>query len=309
MIEKNYKKYPPFAACREDTRDLDVLVATIPLVIWAFVVFGVDSLLFISLGVLSSVVFELVAEFCLYKTIGKDLVNAVLIGLLISLSVSPEAPVWLPVIGSAVGIFAAKYQFLVLAQYGSLFSPVALGILVCAVYPENKNVFVDAVRGASYPEEGMLNVFLGNTEGALGTVSAMLVILAAVYLICRKVLSIKTITASVFVMIVLSITFVPQWATFTDNVVYQIIGGGFLFYLVFALCDRIGSPLTEIGKLIYGALFAALVFVLRFYTELPACEAISVVIMNIFTPVIDTFTRQSPFGGAVRKAKNDKINK
>ena len=126
MIEKNRRKYPPFAAYREDMRDLDVLVALIPLIIWSFIIFGVNSLLFISLGVLSSVVFELIAELCLYKTVGKDLVNAVLIGLIISLSVSPEAPVWLPVLGSAVGIFAAKYQFFVFAEYGSFFSPIFL---------------------------------------------------------------------------------------------------------------------------------------------------------------------------------------
>lgn len=309
MIEENRKKYPPFAFCRENMRDLDLLVAAIPLVIWSLFVFGVDSLLFMILGVLSSVVFELVAEFCLYRTIGKDLANAALIGLLISLSVSPEAPVWLPALGSAVGIFVAKYQFLVLAGYGSLFSPVALGTLVCAVYPENKNAFVDGVRGAFYPEEGLLNVFVGNTKGALGTVSAMLLVLAAIYLIYRKAVSSKTVIASVFVMVALSITFVPQWATFTDNMIYQVIGGGFLFYLVFVVCDRIASPLTEIGKLIYGALFALLVFVLRLYTEIPACEAVSAVIVNLLAPIIDAFTRQTPFGGGVRGVKTGKKDK
>ena len=303
MIEKNRKNASLYAAHREDTRDLDVIVALVPLVIWSVIIFGMDSLFFVTLGVLSSVVFELAAEFCLYKTIGNDLANAVVIGLVISLSVSPEAPVWLPVLGSAVGIFAAKYQFLVLAGYGSLISPMALGILVCSVYPDNKNAFVDAMRGAVYPEEGILNVFLGNTEGGLGTVSAMLIILAAVYLICRKALSIKTFASSVFAMTALSIIIVPQWATFTDNMIYQIIGGGFLFFVVFVVCDRDGSPLTERGKIIYGALFAAMVFLLRFYTEIPACEAISAVAVNVFTPVIDVFTRQAPFGGRVRKVK------
>jgi electron transport complex protein RnfD len=239
----------------------------------------------------------------LYRTIGKDIVNAVLVGFIISLSVSPEAPVWLPVLGSAVAIFVAKYQFLVLAGYGSFFSPTVLGILVCALYPENKNAFVEGIRGAVYPEEGILNVFIGNTEGALGTVSALLIILAAIYLMYRRALSVKTVMASVFVMVALSITFVPQWATFTDNMIYQLIGGGFLFFVVFVLSDRIASPLTEIGKMIYGALFAALVFLLRFYTEIPACEAISAVVMNLFALIIDIFTRPSPFGGVIRKVK------
>ena len=303
MTEKNLKKFPPFARYSEDLRDLDVLVALVPIVIWSLIIFGVKSLLFIVLGVLSSIVFELAVEFFLYKTIGKDLINAVLIGLLISLSVSPEAPIWLPVLGSAVGIFAAKYQFIILAKCGSLFSPAVLGILVCAVYPENRNAFDDAVRDTFYPDEGMLNVFIGNTRGALGTVSAMLITLAAIYLICRKVLSVKTFASSVFVMTVLSAAFVPEWTTFSENVIYQVIGGGFLFYLVFVVCDRAASPLTEAGKLIQGALFAALVFVLRFHTTLPACEAISAVIMNLLAPVIDIFTRPVPFGGAVRKVK------
>lgn len=303
MAEKNLKKFSPFARYGENIRDLDVIVALIPIVIWSLIIFGAKSLLFITLGVLSSIVFELIVEFCLYKTIGKDLINAALIGLLISLSVSPEAPIWLPVLGSAVGIFVAKYQFLILAEYGSLFSPAALGILVCAVYPENPNAFVDMLRDTVYPDEGMLNVFLGNTKGALGTVSAMLAVLAAIYLLCRRVISVKTVTSSVFVMMILSAAFVPAWTTFSDNVIYQVIGGGFLFYLVFVACDRIAAPLTETGGLIQGTLFAALVFILRLYTNLPACEAISAVIMNLLAPVIDILTRPTPFGGDMSKAK------
>jgi Na+-translocating ferredoxin:NAD+ oxidoreductase RnfD subunit len=149
----------------------------------------------------------------------------------------------------------------------------------------------------------MLNVFLGNTRGALGTVSAMLITLSAIYLISRKVISIKTFASSVFVMTVLSATFIPQWTTFSDNVIYQVIGGGFLFYLVFVACDRVASPLTEAGKLIQGALFAALVFSLRFYTDLPACEALSAVAASLIAPIIDIFTRPLPFGGAIRKVK------
>ena len=297
------RKFPPFARCKADVRDLDVLVATMPIVIWSFIIFGVKSLVFIALGVLSSVAFELIAEFCLHKTAGKDIVNAVLVGLIISLSVSPEAPLWLPVLGSAVGIFVAKYQFIFLARYGSLFSPVVLGVLVCALHPENRNPFLDALRDTLYPDDGMLNVFLGNTKGALGTVSAMLITLSAIYLISRKVLSIKTFALAVFIMTVLSATFIPQWTTFSDNVIYQVIGGGFLFYLVFVACDRVASPLTEAGKLIQGALFAALVFSLRFYTDLPACEALSAVAASLIAPIIDIFTRPLPFGGAIRKVK------
>ncbi len=303
MTKNSYMNHPPFAASRGDIRDLDVLVALVPVVGWAVFMFGWGSMLYVAIGIASSVLFEIIAELCLYKRLGMDILNAALIGLLISLSVSPEAPVWLPVLGSAVGIFVAKYQFIVLAEYGSFFSPVALGMVVCGVYPENKHVFVDDLRNALYPEDGMLNVFLGNTEGALGTVSAMLLAAAAVYLMCRKALSFKTVIAALVVMSALSLTIVPAWTTFSDNMIYQVIGGGFLFYLVFAAGDRIGSPLTEMGKLIYGAGFAALVFFLRLYTSVPACEAISVIIMNLLTPLLDAYTRQSPFGGVMREAK------
>ena len=183
MTKNSCINHPPFAANRGDIRDLDVLVALVPIVAWAVFMFGWGTMLYVTIGVASSIVFELAAEICIYKAIGKDILNAVLIGLLISLSVSLEAPVWLPVLGSAVGIFVAKYQFVALAEYGSLFSPAALGMVVCGLYPENKYVFVDDLRNALYPEDGMLNVFLGNTEGALGTVSAMLIAVAAVYLV------------------------------------------------------------------------------------------------------------------------------
>ena len=303
MTKKEYVVCPPYASSRGDIRDLDVLVALVPIVAWAVFMFGWSSMLFVAVGVASSVVFEMVVELFLFKKIGYGVVNAALTGLLISLSVSPNAPVWLPVLGSAVAIFVAKYQFVVLAEYGSFFSPAALGMLICGVYPENEHAFVDGLRNALYPEGGMLNVFLGNTEGALGTVSALLLAFAAIYLLLRGALSFKTVLSALVVMSAMSLMIVPAWTTFSDNMIYQIIGGGFLFYLVFAAGDRMGSPVTEMGKLVYGAGFAALVFVFRFYTGLPACEAMSAVIMSILTPVIDLYTRQSPFGGVVRTAK------
>ncbi|MBE6608319.1 MAG: hypothetical protein E7633_07170 [Ruminococcaceae bacterium] len=303
MTGKIFKNSPPFAASRGDIRDLDVIIATLPLIAWAVFMNGQYAMLFITIGVISSVVFELVAEILLYKNIGNDIVNAILTGLLVSLSVSPDSPVWLPVVGCAAAIFVAKYQLVVFAKYGSLFSPAALGMLVCGLYPENKNLFVEGLRNALYPDDGMLNVFLGNTEGALGAVSGMLVTVAAIYLICRKALSLKTVIAGLVAMGGLAISVVPQWTTFSDNMIYQVIGGGFLFYLVFAAGDRMGAPVTGMGKLIYGAGFAALVFLFRFYTNLPVPEAFGVVIMNILTPFIDLYTRQSPFGGSVRTSK------
>ncbi len=293
----NTVKNPPFSSYKTDTYNLDVAVALLPVLVWAHFMFGYKTLGLVITGVVSCVLLEIAVNMYLYKKIGGDVLGAVVVGLLIPLSLNAEAPVWAVIVASASAMILAKYPLVVFGKKGSIFSPAALGMLVGALVSGNSSPFLDGFRSGIMPEDSLLNIFIGNTDGALGTVSVLLLALVGIYLLIRRAISFNVVLSSAVVFVALSLAFYPEWTTYTDNMIYQLLCGGFLFYLIFAACDRSGVPFTSVGKLIYGAGFALLAFVLRCYTPLAAPEALGVLIMNIITPLLDAFTKPVPFGG------------
>ncbi len=293
----NTVKNPPFSSYKTDTCNLDVAVALVPVLIWAYFMFGIKTLGLALTGVVSCVLLEISVNMFLYKKTGGDLIGAAVTGILISLSLTSGAPFWSVIVASAAAILIAKYPLVVFGRKGGIFSPVAMGMFIGTLVSGGRSPFLDSFRSGSMPDDSLLDIFIGNTDGVLGGVSVLLLAVSGIYLMLRKTVSFNIVLSSVAVFVVLSLIFYPEWTTYTDNMVYQLICGGFLFYLIFAACDRNGAPVTSVGKLIYGAGFALLAFVFRCYTPLAAPEALSVLIMNLFTPLLDAFTKPVPFGG------------
>ena len=63
--------------------------------------------------------------------------------------------------------------------------------------------------------------------------------------------------------------------------------GGILFGAVFCLTDPVTSPTNKAGRIIFALGAAILTMVIRLFTNSPEGVAYSILIMNIFTPLID----------------------
>lgn len=292
---------PPFASVNRDTVNYDLLVALAPIIAWSCIVFGIRTLIPILFSAIICAALDVGANLILYKRVGKEFFASAITGVLIALSVSADVPLLSLAIGCFAAIFAAKYQFIIFGKKGNILCPSALGILVCSLLPGASSHFLDCFRDGAMPEGKLLNIFIGNTQGAVGCVSAMLLLVGALYLMLRGAVSFRIFLSASVVLSALCLLFYSEWTTHTENMIYQLICGGFFFFLTFVACDRSGTPFSGVGKIIYGAGFGALVFALRCYTSLPAPEAISVLVMNVASPFIDLLTRPVPFGGR-RKA-------
>ncbi len=293
----NALKTPPFASYKQDTYNLDMAVALLPIVTWAGFMFGARALWLVALGIISCTLIEIAVNLCLYKKLGVDLLGSMITGTLIPLGLPVDIPAWVLIIGSAVAIALAKYPLIIFGRKGSPFSPAAAGILTAVLISGQGSPFLGFFRGGAMPDDSLLNIFIGNTQGAIGTVSVMLIIISGVYLLLRRKAPAMVLVSALTVFCALSIAFYPEWTTYTDNLIYQLLCGGFVFYLVFIACDRNGTPFTGAGRIIYGASFAAIVFALRCHTQFPAPEAASVLIVNLTTPLLDILTKPVPFGG------------
>ncbi len=152
--------------------------------------------------------------------------------------------------------------------------------------------------GISLPN-GYVDPFLGNIPGCIGEVSALLLMLGAVYLFAKKIITWEIPAAYFLSFAVLTWIFggtVYGTGFFTGDVLLHILAGGFMLGLFFMATDMVTSPMTTPGMLIYGAGAGLLTFLIRFYGSFPEGVSLAIILMNIFTPIINRYTRPAIYG-------------
>ena len=83
--------------------------------------------------------------------------------------------------------------------------------------------------------------------------------------------------------------------------VYQILSGGLILGAFFMATDYVTTPITTVGKLIFGIGCGIITCVIRFYANYPEGVSFSILLMNIATPYIDLVTRKKPVGAVYEK--------
>ena len=141
--------------------------------------------------------------------------------------------------------------------------------------------------------EHILLKVLGNVAGSLGETSAILIIIAGIYLIYKKVAAWQTMAGVLLgftgLSTILYLTGNPQ----IPNPIFGILSGGFLFGMVFMATDPISSPKTVEGKWIYGILIGIITVIIRGYALFAGGMMFAILIGNTFAPIIDEGVRYS----------------
>src|SRR5690606_39103962 len=99
-----------------------------------------------------------------------------------------------------------------------------------------------------------VDLLIGNVAGSLGETSAILIILAGIYLIYKKVASWEVMAGSFIGFIGLSTILFLAGNPSIPNPLYGVLAGGFLFGTIFMATDPITSPRTKEAKWIFGIL-------------------------------------------------------
>lgn len=139
-------------------------------------------------------------------------------------------------------------------------------------------------------------LFVGTEIGALGTSSALAALLGASYLIARRVAS-GGIVAGALVGLLLAGGFLgdipPLWHLAVGNVA---------FALAFIATDKTTQPRTRLGCWAYGALFGALVILLRVADPAQQEATVSALLLaSLCVPLIDHFAASAAQDAKVRR--------
>ena len=284
---------------------LDVVLALLPALAVGIWMLGIRALLVTLLCIVSAVAAEWL--FSLVTKTRNTVVDgsAVVTGLLLAMTLPASVPYWLAAAGSVFAIIFVKALWGGLGQ--NIFNPaLAARAAMLLVFPVGMTRYagVDGVTAATplhhmvmpaLPEESILDMFLGNCPGSIGEISALALLLGGVYLVVRKVISIRIPAAYLGTVAVLTLVFHKTDAP-VEWMLYHLFSGGLMLGAIFMATDYATSPATAVGQIVYGIGCGALTVVFRYFGLFPEGVTYAILLMNACVWVIDRHTAPRRFG-------------
>lgn len=300
----------------------DVIIAMVPALVWAIVMFGVEALLLTAVSVAACVFWEWLYRNLMHKPQSIGDLSAVVTGMLLSFVCPPSTPLWMIIIGAFFSIVVVKQLF---GGIGMNFVNPALagrafllgsyaGVMTTWVDPAvNKAPLfggtVDTVttatplaimKGGDFSaltsQYSVMDLFLGKIPGSLGEISALLLIIGGLYLIWRKVINWQTPVAYIATVAVLTFLFPRYGASNVEWMLYSIFGGGLMLGAFFMATDYATSPVTKKGQLIFGIGCGLFTVFIRYFGSYNEGVCYSIMVMNLCVALIDRFTKPTRFG-------------
>ena len=298
-----------------------VLLSLVPAAVIGVIVYGWHALFVILASIVAAVGSE--ALFCLITkrplSIGDG--SAAVTGMLLALSLSPSTPVIYPILGSAFAILVVKCCFgglgknfinpalagrcFLLISFGTAMSKFPALDGVTSATP--LKVMTDAMAEGLRLDLDVTSMFLGTANGVIGSSIVALLIGGLVLWgldiihgeICFSVLGAFTLVMGLFG----GRGFEPAYLA------AQLCGGGVVMGAFFMATDYTTSPVSRLGQAVYGCLIGVLGALFRILGKVDYFSY-SVIIANLFTPLIDMYIIPKPYAyrkSAIRAASGEKL--
>ncbi|WP_371185828.1 electron transport complex subunit RsxD [Thalassotalea maritima] len=125
--------------------------------------------------------------------------------------------------------------------------------------------------------------------------------LGGLYLIAKK--AIDYIIPLSFLLTLWVVTFIAYTVSpdSSPSTLFHYVSGGTMLGAFFILTDPVSAATTRVGRIIYAAFIALMVFIIRTYGGYPDAIAFAVLLANMAVPLIDQYTRPRTYGHNVGK--------
>jgi len=172
----------------------------------------------------------------------------------------------------------------------------------------NNGVAPDAIHGVAMNNLSVADLFIGNYAGCVGETSVIAMLIGAAILICTGIASYRIIVsvfAGGFLMALLMNAIAPETNMVMNLPAFQhLLIGGFAFGAVFMATDPVTAAQTNTGKWVYGFLIGVFAIMVRCLNPAyPEGVMLSILLMNIFAPLIDYFVVKSNINKRLKRAK------
>ncbi|QQE88710.1 RnfABCDGE type electron transport complex subunit D [Azotobacter chroococcum] len=159
------------------------------------------------------------------------------------------------------------------------------------------NRTAEEILGESF---NVISALFGSTPGSLGETSELLLLVGGVWLVLRRIIHWEipvAMLASVFVMATFAYLIDPERYA---GGLYHLTSGGLILCAFFIATDPVTSPISRVGRLIFGVSCGVLIYVIRAWGSFPEAAAFAVLFMNSLTPLIDRYWRPRAYGRNAR---------
>ncbi|WP_160638227.1 RnfABCDGE type electron transport complex subunit D [Pseudoflavonifractor sp. 60] len=293
---------------------LDMMVALAPALGMAVFFFGPRALALCGASIFSCVFFEALYRRLTHQRGTTGDLSACVTGLLLALSLPASAPYWVVVMGSAFAIIVVK-QF-----YGGLgrnfMNPALTGRMLAGTMPilmtnwtlplhrmsVNAVDTLSAATPMSYLHEGALPpqgldlLLLGQRGGCMGEVSAFMLLLGLIYLLLRRVISLRIPGAYLATVALFALFSAPAGVSPLVWTGYQLMGGGLLMGAIYFATDPATSPVTPRGQIMFGVGCGLLTVLLRSSSSYPEGVGWAILTMNCMVWLLDRLGLPRRFG-------------
>jgi electron transport complex protein RnfD len=248
--------------------------------------------------------------------------SAFLAGLLFAFNLPPAAPWYVCATGSFVAVVVVKGVFGGLGK--NIFNPALAARAFCMavfslelsdyVAPVKSFFSMDAVTSATplsiiksggldalaaeFGDTGslLMQCIIGDRSGCLGETSIVALCIGGIYLLWRGIITWHVPIA----MIATAGTFALIAGHSAPFGLVHVLSGGLVLGAFFMATDYATAPIYPLGKIIFGIGCGLILMTIRLYGVYPEGCMFSILIMNMFTPLIDRLTLPRRYGEGKR---------
>lgn len=309
-----------------------VVMAMVPAMLVSVYFFGLDALRVLLISSLACLFFEWLIQKYLIK--GPVTINdgsALVTGILLAFNVPSNLPIWILLVGAFISIGMGKMSFGGLGK--NPFNPALVGRVFLLIsfpvqmtsWPAPKLLFgsitsPDAMGGATplgFLKEGLKNQtvpelmkdmpdyameLIGFIGGSLGEVSVIALLLGAIYMLVKKVITWEIPTAYIGSVIIFTGIL---WLVNPDmyiSPVFHLLTGGLILGAFFMATDMVSSPISSKGQILFGIGCGVITILIRIWGAYPEGVSFAILIMNAFTPLINRGFKPKHFGEKIQSA-------
>lgn len=269
---------------------------------------GVRALTLTVVSVLSCVAFEYIYRRILGKNRTVGDMSAVVTGMIIAFCMPVSAPIWFPVVGGFFAIIVVKQLFGGLGR--NIFNPAAAAIcLLTVTWPGIMSFFplptdkfsafatpesfetgvtvLASLKNGTLPSNKFAELLIGYTPGNMGTMSILVITIAAFVLLYRHIINWRIPFAFLATVAVIAFIFPRCPSGRLDSVLYELMSGSVAFIAVFMATDPVTSPVTNLGRIFYAVACGILTAFIRYNGIYPEGAFFAILLMNPFVLAFD----------------------
>lgn len=286
----------------------DVLIAMLPAAAFGVYQFGFHALLIL----IETMAVCVISEYVFEKALGRPVTiadgSALVTGMILALNMPPDIPVWMPALGGVFAIIIVKQLYGGLGQNFMNPALAARCFLLISFTGKMTTFTLDGVSGATplavLKSGGRVDaaaMFLGRIPGTIGEVSVVALLIGAVYMLVKKVITIRIPAAYILTFSVFVLLFGGHGFDL-NYLAAHLCGGGLIFGAFFMATDYVTSPLTPNGQIVFGVLLGCLTGLFRLFGGSAEGVSYAIILSNIVVPLIEKVTLPTAFGKEAKKS-------